>query len=391
MDSPEKPEVEDAAGASPSEISEDVLVTPLNRKLEISLRKERQKQLDEAQYTFKPSVTPYKKGHPLSDSIGRENRFDKLYGDALKRHISLQSKDVDDSARKDKDLTFTPKISAKGARISRSSSRERLGLTRSSSRSREPSQERSVADSDERRSSSRSRISSESEFTFKPSITKRAKSVERDGEKRISEHLYNQDKVLRDRMEQRRQVQTVRDSVECTFAPSVTPRAKQLSAEREVTERLNRYGEMKKKKLEEAAKRRDEEQQGELTFKPKLVSRPLSPTRSSAPLSPSKKRSVAEEMFRELTFKPQFFTKRAPSPSRSSEYGNVHDRLFFEGIEKKKELEQQVVSLYLYISLRDNYRYLFSLYFTFLYACMLVYFRHLFYASSLILSVLFLY
>lgn len=296
---------------------ESQLSVKLNPRLEISLRKERERQIEASQFTFKPNVTPYKKSHVQNDTTAKENRFDKLYGDALKRHLTVQSKDEED--KKDKDLTFTPKISSLGAKVSRSSSRDRLGLTsRSNNNSRASSRER---DSD-RRSRSKAVEEYQNECTFTPTISKRAKSIERQRSTEIAERLYHHDKVLKDKMEQKKHEKDNQEMAACTFQPSVTSKAR-LGSSVDVTERLNRFNEMKKKKLEEAIRRKEEEESEQLTFKPKLTKRAQSPLGQSTDSlrtdrmspSPAKKSSVVDEAFRELTFQPKLFTKRSPSVS----------------------------------------------------------------------------
>lgn len=324
---------------------------------QIRLKKEKQRQEEEAQFTFRPAVNQSKK--PQEDA--KSNRFDKLYGDALKRHMTGQTKGSESPTKGDKELTFKPKLSSMGAKQSRSSSRERLGITRSSSasKSRDVSRERNglASDSEDNQSqaSSNSRSNSRGRFshgshnngvsnnkhrgvakaleeqqasmTFRPSITKRAKSIEKQRQPdalNVAERLYDQGKKVKEKMEQKKTELEQLRMQECTFAPSVVTKSKPLTTNLEVTERLRRFEEIKKKKLEEALRKKEEEEAEELTFKPKISPRAQSPsphmTFSQEPLeerlmTPSKRRNsrAQEEATKELTFKPKLIAKRSPS------------------------------------------------------------------------------
>lgn len=327
---------------------------------QIRLKKEKQKQDEEAQFTFRPAVNQSKK--PQEEI--KSNRFDKLYGDALKRHMTGgTAKGSESPTKSDKELTFKPKLSSMGAKQSRSSSRERLGITRSSSatKSRDLSRERNglASDSEDNQSqaSSNSRSNSRGRFshgghsngvlnnkqrgvakvleeqqasmTFRPSITKRAKSIEKQRQSdapNVAERLYDQGKKVKEKMEQKKTELEQLRMQECTFAPSVVTKSKPATTNLEVTERLRRFEEIKKKKLEEALRKKEEEEAEELTFKPKISPRAQSPsphmTFSQEPLeerlmTPSKRRSsrAQEEATKELTFKPKLIAKRSPSVS----------------------------------------------------------------------------
>lgn len=348
---------------------EEDIPQPPSLRDEIRHRKEKEKQDDEAQFTFRPQVNAYKKGHPLANDAVKENRFDKLYGDALKRHLTSQVKVSEDPSKRDKDLTFKPKISTLGAKQSRSSSRERLGISRSNSRSRDASHSR---DASQERGDSRDRsgLASDSEdttnnnrtgrsrsnsntglnrsrgvskileeqqamMTFRPVISKRAKSIERQRQQEdqnIVERLYQKEKQVKEKMDQKKSDIEQLRMQECTFAPSVVTKPKPFSGQSnlEVTERLRRFEEMKKKKLEEALRKREEEEAEKLTFKPQISRRAQSPSASVSLsqdfvnlsleerlMTPTKRRNsrAEEEASRELTFKPKLVAKRAPSVS----------------------------------------------------------------------------
>lgn len=329
------------------------LSSKLTIREQIRIKKEREREEEQAQLTFRPTVNQPKKHQHQNDD--KSSRFDKLYGDALKRHITSHAKEADSPIKEgNKELTFKPQLSTLGAKQSRSSSRERLGITKASSKSRDVSRERngvasvsqnnkdgSVVGANSRKSSnsrpnsanglnsSRTRTVSkeqEASATFRPSISKRAKSIEnkRQQESRnIAERLYDQGKVAKEKMEQRKTELDHLRMQECTFTPSITTKSKsstQANSNLEVTERLRRFEEIKKKKLEEALRRKEEEETEELTFKPKISHRAQSPssdlTLEERLMAPSKRRNdsrALEEASKELTFKPKLIAKRSPS------------------------------------------------------------------------------
>jgi hypothetical protein len=75
----------------------------LSLRQEIHLRKEFEKQKEASQYTFKPAINA-SKNHRDSDPKSKENRFTKLYTDALKRHVNNQNKE-DHDVRVARELT----------------------------------------------------------------------------------------------------------------------------------------------------------------------------------------------------------------------------------------------------------------------------------------------
>lgn len=348
------------------------------RRQEIEDRKEQKRLRDEAEFTFKPAI-PVRRSSAngavssTENSPSKENRFDKLYSDALKRHINLHLKEE----AVVQSLTFAPKISERAHGSSRSASRERLGITGSSRpSSRASSRERGGGGGSENgdasqashrlgRSSSRNSLGAESDTpSFKPTLftNKRSSSSGRQQEsKDIVDRLYEHSKIAKERLEQKRTEREQRELEDCTFAPKLVPTKRSPSTERklEVTERMSRYEEFRKKKLEEAAREKLERESEDLTFKPTInpkSRRSQSPAgsagkseqslleRLTSPIGYSRP-TVEAEMYSELTFKPKIATsKRAPSPNsqRAAEYANVHERLFVEGLEIMRQKENEV-------------------------------------------------
>lgn len=335
---------------------------------EIALRKEKEKKEFEDNITFKPQLftskysikdgsTPSKDLEKSlnASQIEKENRFDKLYADALKRHINSQSKPDDN-----KELTFTPKLTQKGSR-SRSSSRTRDGAD---------SDTESIYSRSRSRSSSRSRApEKDPDCTFKPQITKRGRSVDRGPEKSsFSKRLYEDSTLIKEKLEKKLEESVMRELEECTFKPTISrslsasrtrenPNTPSKSSEK-VDIRLHKDNEERRKRLEESIKKYQEELASSTPFKPtlstataKIVSHKEKDGDNSSKLSIFDRLSIPfhrnielpPEEKEQLTFKPIINSKRAPSPSpRNTDdrvFSSVHERLFVTGIEKIKESE----------------------------------------------------
>lgn len=308
---------------------------------EISARKEQKKLEEQAQFTYKPASFTQKSPFQRKEKQGQqENRFEKLYSDAVNRHISEQiQKTEGELAKQDPHLTFKPRISSKAANLSRSSSRERLGMSRTSSRS-SLLDDQSVGSSNGGSSvrsltRSRSATPTKSEFSFQPTITKRAHSVDRKNSDRNmqiprTERLYQNSFDQQEKLAQMRQSMEERAMTECTFAPAIkeNPRSlKRADSSLSITERLNRRGEEQKLRLEDAKQRVEEEMREQATFKPLIKETRRSRERSqergdvvSRLLTPSEASKNSQAALREsrveLTFQPKCVTKRSASVMR---------------------------------------------------------------------------
>lgn len=300
--------------------------SPVNPRLEIQMRKEKQLQEEDAHYTYKPTLI----NKPRKEEKSDVNRFDRLYSDALKRHLESKWKE----SVEDKDLTFKPKISAKGSN-SRAASRER-GATSESIANRLYSPKPKTVEAEE--------------FSFKPTITKRAKSIDRSQHRETPERLYLHSKVAKEKQEKLKQDFEQKAFEDCTFAPKTNP-SRSTPSSKDLTERMDKYELYKARRLEEAIRVKNETDLMGVTFKPtiKVTKRFSTPTKTSVyeRLTASVDRSVDGSALAEqqsnLTFKPQLVSKRAASPSprgaSGAEYKDVHERLFREGLQRQKELE----------------------------------------------------
>jgi hypothetical protein len=300
----------------------------LSLRREIELRKAKQKEREEANYTFKPNIHQINNKVKGQDPPGtpRENRFDKLYSDALKRHITTHLREE----TKDRDLTFTPTIH------SRSTSRQNSRPS-SRARTREPSVERSSRGASTERDSKpiHERLSTprqpkkepeNSDLTFTPTISKRAKAIETLGSQEVAKRLYEHSKMIQEKLELKRSESEQKAKETCTFSPQlITKRSTstQRAGGPSVVDRTMRFEEVRQLKLEEARRQKEEEELSQITLKPNLVTsrRPSTPSsrqpvheRLAVPLDKSVSPQVALA-YSEYTFHPKLHTKRAPSVS----------------------------------------------------------------------------
>lgn len=270
-----------------------------NPKLEVQAKMENKRLQEEANYSYKPTLyTKPRKEHEKID----DNRYDRLYSDALKRHLESKWKE----SIEDKELTFKPKISAKGS-SSRSASRERGAVSESI---------------EQRLLGLAPKTPQAEQYSFKPKITQRAKSIDRSQQRETPDRLYQHSKTIQEKLEMKRQDQAQKDAVECTFAPRTNSRPSLTSSKSDLTERMSNYLAYKNQRLEEATKAKIELEKENATFNPviKLTKRSATPTKNvfdrlSVSATDNKDaRSISSEMDgQQFTFKPQLVTKRAPS------------------------------------------------------------------------------
>jgi hypothetical protein len=315
---------------------------------EIELRKAKEREDQEANFTFKPHIN---EKSPRRDPPGtpRENRFDKLYSDALKRHITTHLREE----QKEPELTFTPTIHSRtGSRThSRTGSTQRMresvqdhqtssssyGVASTPDARDRPRDTRPLGD----RLSTPTRrketpTAAQAEMTFTPSISKRARAIETLGSQEVAKRLYEHGKTAQEKMELRRSEVEQKEKDNCPFTPQLATRSSRpSSAQRARTaptaksiastaERLNRYEEERQLKLEEARKQKEDEEMSQVTFQPQLVTttrRSMTPTmrapvhsRLAVPLDKSVSPQVALA-YADYTFHPKLFTHRPPSVS----------------------------------------------------------------------------
>ncbi|KAJ1438579.1 hypothetical protein B484DRAFT_469197 [Ochromonadaceae sp. CCMP2298] len=342
------------SGASRPDLKKQMM----SPRMELLMKKERKSREDAANMTFQPHVNAVhrKTAQRTVDGLTKENRFDALYSDALKRHLESRWKDAVEQVAS-KELTFQPKITERGrsrptSRVqsrnpSRASSRERE-RPRTSMSGQGP-QTDSQDESPRAKAQARMEARVKAEHTFSPQITRRAQSIDR---KESAKRLYAPNSAQREavREEQRQYEQSTRELEKCTFAPTVN-RSKEANAPTDdMAGRMAKYEEVKRKRLQERQSLKDQQEVEGVTFKPSL--RDSSSYKATPPSKPFLERmarkeraipdNVAASLNSSITFKPTLIAKRAASPSTRIP---VHERLFKEGEARRRETQAALLVL----------------------------------------------
>lgn len=295
-------------------------------RMEIMLRKEQKAREEAANLTFKPHVNRNgnSNSHSATKSTSKDqsNRFDALYSDALKRHLETKWKESAD----EKDLTFQPKINERGRGASRAGSR--VG-SRASSKEREavPTTESAV----ERlhatpKGKLKHGVDPDNKLTFKPEITKRAMSIDR---KESAKRLYVSNSLEKEKTKALLRENEVkeRELENCTFSPKLITQQKAApKAKVDLNERMSKFEEMKRAKIQEAQRLQEEKELADVTFKPVLKAKAK---RAPTPTKPFHERlaqpherqvpvEITNELNASMTFKPTLVSKRAVSVSSHS-------------------------------------------------------------------------
>jgi hypothetical protein len=311
----------------------DDAVSPSLRR-EIEMKRQQKIQQEKENCTFKPTMSS-QRGRETSVKPVIGSRFDNLYSDAMKRKSEGPKVVVDERN------TFKPTISPRA---------------RSTSKDRKPQE--LVNSLHNATGSGRATIREEVKDSnpYKPTITKRASSLDRTSLTDTNERLYAFRKKQEENNRQKKIEAELRAAQQCTFAPKIS---RSRSASREpivnnkpnaVTDRLLKYGEDQKRKFEEQ-KLEAERKAAEMKYQPTIPHSKLSPvpqhngdvyTRLSLPVE----RDIAElvaESDAELTFQPKMNTTHVSREKADAVDGeSVHDRLFREALQKKQELEEEV-------------------------------------------------
>ena len=227
---------------------------------EVELKREMKMEQEAARSTFQPTLSTRRARDNSTTKPATGSRFDSLYNDAVKRKTQGIKVVVDESNN-----TFKPTISPK----SRSASRER-GTTE-------------LYDSLHRASGAGRAAVKEAPVVanmFKPTISKRASSIERsssvtDMNSRLSASL----RKSQTNMDREKDEAAKRDAEICTFSPKLY-RSRSASRSRDedskvdsVTERLLKYGEKMRIRLQEEQILRLKEDLTNVTFKPNEIGR----------------------------------------------------------------------------------------------------------------------
>ena len=214
----------------------------LTRREQVQRMREQRQREEQENLTFKPSVP---------SSRGRDptvNRFDKLYGEAKSRKEKVI---VPTDAP-----TFKPTITPLGQTKKRSQTPE--GVSKILHSTRSARKETKVEDS---------------VHTFRPQISKRGKSLDRNRDISPSTRLYAQAEITKQKLAKKVEEKAKADTKDCTFTPQ-TNASKTVSAtppnkeDADVTHRMQKYMLLKEKKLEQLRQAKALEESQVATFKP---------------------------------------------------------------------------------------------------------------------------
>eukprot|EP01036_Dinobryon_divergens_P027479 gene27479-36257_t len=351
-----------------------------NRRREIEMKREIKRMEDEANYTFAPKSVSKKQ---FVSKDADEDRFMTLYTDAKKRHLEQREEKL--KQKYSQDLTFTPKFSTRAS--SRSNSRDRGQSIGDRLYNATPNKINNCPSEDSQRSgksnfskssvnnentvsplgtrsisSSRSNKSYQSECSFTPTISKRAKSIDRSSsaDRGIGDRLYSHSKIIREKLEKVKAERDHKAAESCTFVPktnsvSTTPsRSSSASTassrissvtQKRINDRMKEFEENKTKKIENALHAKLQQETAEATFKPQLVAKRLSTPLDNIPVherlsQPTEKdlSDIAADLYMENTFQPQLVARRVSNPV-ATEYASATERLYQEGERRKKEIE----------------------------------------------------
>eukprot|EP01038_Epipyxis_sp_PR26KG_P005259 gene5259-7308_t len=317
---------------------QDENMTPMSKRMAIMLKKELQKKQEEDNYTYKPKIIETKRVQQDGVSSDGSSRFDRLYSDALKRHLDVKVK-ADSYERP----SFHPTISDSSRGRSRSREKgSKSGDKSVDSTSRSSSVDIATKLYNQHIGNVSAEVKAEYTPSFKPKISKRAKSLDRAPELNgsVTERLFNQTKTHKEKELKAAAEAKLREKEICTFKPKIKRSSStgkmgvKDNDQMEVTERLLKFGELSKKKIEEAKKIKASNENKHLSFKPKIktTSRSSTPNGTSVyeRLSHPVEKNlslITAEVEAEMTFQPRLVSKRTASPNGRGSI-DVHERLF---------------------------------------------------------------
>ena len=277
----------------------------LSKRKEIALKKEKLLRTSEENLTFQPTLYA-RPGDVKSKGTPLVSRFDRLYGDAVNR---LEGDPKSRSRHDDRELTFKPSISPKARSFS--TDRRASDLVNSMHKGigvgRTPPKE-----------------SPKDSCLFKPTISKRASSVERASSLvDTTSRLYGSKDAYKQKMDLRKAADDKRNAEACTFSPmmsakirvntisaSLTPKSPNLA------DRLSSYAANKKSKLEQEKASQESRIMEGVTFQPKLISK-------------SKNATVSQSVGAS--------TQRGRDAAVKTIAGNRFDHLYKDAVKRKTE------------------------------------------------------
>lgn len=236
-------------------------VTPspkMSRREEVALKSANKKKEEEDNCSFKPTIAPHRKplkknGDPESPTKPPEEAYSRLYTDARKKQEEAK-------------IPPKPECSFKPTLVHRNTSG-----------SKEKVRAQSPIESFNRlyRTSHRQSRPVE-QASFKPTISKRAKSLERNPGVSTSDRLYAQAVLAKEKQEKVRETIRKQEEAALTFVPSTNESTKPKSAAEKgvksapVSERMKGYIEARNRKLEEAKREKEAKEAAEYTGRPSI-------------------------------------------------------------------------------------------------------------------------
>lgn len=280
----------------------------MTRRDQVMKMRESRIREEEINLTFKPSIQT--RGRDTNTVTTNSSRFDKLYEEAKLRK---------EKAKHDDKPSFKPKITALGQSKQRSQTPEGTAesLYNSSGAGRRKVEE--------------SKTDKSENFNFQPKISKRGKSLDRNRDVSPSTRLYTQAQISQMKLTKKQEAKLKEEIKDCTFTPQTNTRTKAPSqtfdSSIDVTARMEKYQQLREKRIEELKKAKDAEDALITTFKPTSYTSSHKPQRSSSKErgsdvftrlheTPRKVSEVAEQEWeKEHTFRPTLVSHRAPSVS----------------------------------------------------------------------------
>lgn len=230
----------------------------------VEKKMEARRKEEEEQLTFKPKLHEYKGSLPEDPEEG--SRFDRLYKDAKKRHFVAK---VLKASAEEPPGAFQPQLA-----------------TRSSSRGkRAPSPQGVHQRLHSQTGAGNAKPVEAEDHPFHPAITRKALEISRNQTVDVADRLFQKSFELKEKLEKKKAEAAAKQSTneECTFSPKLPSNTRSLSANRArkavsegetppkaAADRLLKYEEQKKARLEMLRQTKLEVESSEITFAPNL-------------------------------------------------------------------------------------------------------------------------
>lgn len=337
VSTPEVPLAADAAVRQEEDHVEVITPPKMSRREEVAMQRAAKKKEEEDNLRFKPSLAPRKTvkkaGEEDSPTKPEEPAYNRLYSEARKKQEDAKN------ASPKPEFTFKPTVPHR--QNSNIKARAKSPLE-TSNRLYQTAARQSRAE--------------EPVGTFKPTISKRAKSLERNPGISTADRLYAQAILAKEKQEKMREQAKLQEAASLTFAPSTNESGKPKEKKAPpVSARMQLYIEQRNKKLEEARKEKEAREAAEFTGRPSIGNGKKKESKSETVsltvnvFDRLAKAAAAHEPEKDPnTYQPTMFTsKRSQSASkavrRSSDMGApnakpIHERLYSEAEQRRREL-----------------------------------------------------